>query len=164
MQCSSCISFTLSTLADCENRIPDPTMWPKDDEPPCEPTQDIIILSDDDDSDIQISMTHPSTPSSPTEPTMCMALCIEFPPGQTPHNSYLFTMHDANMLPWDIEICCNILYLHAWGCFSTPMDYQGLCRVCRRLCDDSKLQGILEWIANGVKSSAPYQYWSWGVL
>ncbi len=134
----------------------------------CESTQDVIDLSDDSDNeDIEnIILTHWSSykPPHSTKPTMCAALQVEFPPGQMPHNSYPFAMHDANILQWDIEICRNELHLHVWSCSGVSEGDHGMCRQCRSLLDDTKLQGILEQIENGTAPSSPHQYWSWGVL
>jgi len=120
---------------------------------------------DDSDDDIQIIRTHHKPhPSMPPSPATCVALWVEFLPGQMPHNSYPFVMHNANVLQWDIEICQNVLYLHVWNCSGIPEDDQGACRACTRLHDDMKLKGILEWIVKGMKPSTSHQYWSWGVL
>ena len=69
----------------------------------------VIVLSDDDKDNVNMA-THQQHCNAP-EHMKCIALQIEFPPGQTPHNSYPFTMHDANSLCWDIKIHQNVLYL-----------------------------------------------------
>src|SRR5258708_31110073 len=99
-----------------------------------------------------------------TKCTTCAALQVEFPPGQTPHNSYPFAMHDANEFRWDIEINQNGLYLSMWNCSGVSKGAHGVCRVCLSLLDDTKLRGILGRIENGTAPSTPHQYWSWGVL
>ncbi len=138
----------------------------EDDGSQCKSTQSIIILSDDDDDNVKVITTHQSSYKAPhsADPTMCAALQIEFPPGQTPNNSYPFTMHNANVLQWDIEIYWNVLYLHAWDCSGVSEGNQVACQACRSLPDDSKLQGILDWIVKGTVPLTPHQYWSWGVL
>src|SRR5258708_3088610 len=131
----------------------------------CKSTQNTIVLSDN--NIVNMITTHQFSykpPKPPREPTICVVLCVGFPPGQTPNNAYLFAMYDANELQWDVEVWQNVLYLHAWDCSGVSEDDKGVCRVCRKLPDDMKLEGILKQITNGTMSSTPHQYWSWGVL
>ena len=124
------------------------------------------MSDDNDDDNMNVILTHQSSykPPRSTKHTTCAALQVEFPPGQMPCNSYLFAMHDANVLQWDIEICQNELYLRMWNCSGVSEGAHGVCRVCLSLLDDTKLQGILGWIENGTAPSTPHQYQSWGVL
>ena len=68
------------------------------------------------------------------------------------------------MLQWDVEIYQNVLYLRAWDCSGVSEGNQVACQACRSLPDDSKLQGILDWLVKGTTPSTLHQYWSWGVL
>jgi len=166
---ASAVHGLLTSLASAnsQRRMPDIATPLRNYGSQCKSTQDIIVLSDDDiDDGVQVIMTHQSSYKLPhsSGPTMCAALQVKFPPGQTPNNSYPFMMHDTNMLQWDIEICWNVLYLHTWDCSGVPEGNQAMCRACRSLLDDLKLQGILDQIVNGTTPSTPHQYWSWGVL
>jgi hypothetical protein len=87
----------------------------------------------------------------------CWGIHVPIPQKMTPYTAYPFGMHDNHVLPWNIHIINEKLYLQSTECrkaVSTPE----VCLACRQLRTHSILEGILDRITMGIHENTPHNF------
>lgn len=84
----------------------------------------------------------------------CPGHILAFPPGQTPHSSYPFLLHETTNLPWTYECQQRTMILRSTSC--TGDVSEGACRSCKDLDENRNLLGIKHRIEHGVHENAPF--------
>ncbi|KAI0260621.1 hypothetical protein BC834DRAFT_831523, partial [Gloeopeniophorella convolvens] len=88
---------------------------------------------------------------------LCTGLVLTFPDGCSPYSTYPFSLHDAQNLPWDLEIRNSIMTLRARMCTGQGV-VSSRCSACNSLQDSTALKGIIYRIENGVPVNSRYAY------
>ncbi|KAI0259910.1 hypothetical protein BC834DRAFT_926047 [Gloeopeniophorella convolvens] len=88
---------------------------------------------------------------------LCTGLVLTFPDGCSPYSTYPFGLHDAQNLPWDLEIRNSIMTLRARMCTGQGV-VSSRCSACNSLQDSTALKGIIYRIENGVPVNSRYAY------
>lgn len=89
---------------------------------------------------------------------LCKGHLLKFPPGETPHSSYPYMLHDTVSLPWSFQVWDGIMALRASSCTGKATSKSPSCRPCSDLQTNFNLLSIKHHIDHGVHENAPFAY------
>jgi hypothetical protein len=87
----------------------------------------------------------------------CRGIHVSIPTNMTPYTAYPFGMHENHVLPWNIHIIDDKLYLQSTEC-QRSISAQETCLACGQLCTHNVLEGILDRIRIGIHENTPHNY------
>uniref|UniRef100_A0A8H7XX72 Uncharacterized protein n=1 Tax=Psilocybe cubensis TaxID=181762 RepID=A0A8H7XX72_PSICU len=91
----------------------------------------------------------------------CKGYPLPIPPGNSPHSTYPFSLHDTLSLPWNYEVKHNQMVLRSFHCKkSGSLVHFGICSACHELSTDATLKGIIDRMEHGINDNTPYAYYS----
>lgn len=117
---------------------------------------EVIVISDNDEENIVGVYSKHSGPRR-----RCPGYVLTFPPGQTPHSSYPYALHDTTRLPWGYEVVNDTMILRPPTCTGKAQG-DTCCKACGSLETNEALIGIKNRSKNGVHENAPFAYHSIG--
>jgi hypothetical protein len=87
----------------------------------------------------------------------CRGIHVPVPVNMTPYTAYPFGMHENRVLPWNIHIVDDKLYLQSTEC-QRSNSTQETCLACGQLRTHNILEGILDRIRMGIHENTPHDY------
>jgi len=79
----------------------------------------------------------------------CPGIKIDIPLGKSAHSSYPFALHEQYGDPWNYSVTDGQLVLHSRQCMQNVL-VGDQCLPCRRLTENSRLEGIISRMEGGV--------------
>ena len=94
----------------------------------------------------------------------CPGIKIDIPLGKSAHSSYPFALHEQYSDPWNYSVTDGQLVLHSRQCMQNVLAKESQCLPCRRLTENSRLEGIISRMEGGVHEYSNLVYHSIGGL
>lgn len=99
-----------------------------------------------------------------TTKSTCSGYRLQLPNGMSAHTMYPFALHNTLSLPWDYAVRSGVMTLHAQSCTKFVNDNHDSCQRCYELRKNTRLQGILTRLEEGVSEYSPLAYHGFGGL